>query len=218
MKKFIIIYLLVSLIFIPACSYKEQFEKSDRDLGSRQKNDIRELDKQKAYGFQVKGIDHHQFDHMKLDLKTGYEISRMNGVAQAYVLMTNRNAYVALAIDNTATGTSGKGNVIDTNNVGTSEGVYDAKNGNVIPDPRNLINETNSPYAIADPKNLSSKLKQNVGERVRQMNPKVIEIFISANKDFINTMSRYHQETWRGNSLDPYVADFREMVKAHFVE
>ena len=218
MKRFLFIFILFSLLCCSACSYvyEKEFEKSGSDLGSR--NGMDQITEEKNYTIQSKGLKNlHQFKEMTFSPTTAREISKIKGVYISYVVLTDRDAYVAIVTDNSATGTKGRGN-IKKDNSGTSEGVYDGKYGNYYVDPRNVVTDTNSMYTIPDPKDISNKLKYRIAKKVKALNPNVSEVFISANRDFINHLNVYYLETIRGKKLDPYVDEFKTMVKSHFTE
>lgn len=142
----------------------------------------------------------------------------MDGVSAAYVLLTDQNAYVAIATDDTATGTSARGQVRDQNNTGTMEGIYDPERNTSYAPPNNIVNKTNSDYTIRNPKDLSSKLKQKIAKKVRELHPDIQEVFITANADILNRMNVYAIHAWQGNNLDSYIEEFKNMAKTHFVE
>ncbi|GIQ67856.1 hypothetical protein DUZ99_03045 [Xylanibacillus composti] len=212
------IVLCTAAVLTAGCGhYEQQFRKSDHDMSSRNQNDI--LTKgDRMYGYQMKGVPHHDNRRMMLSLDTGDEIGRMNGVALAYVMLTDRNAYVGVVTDATATGTTGKRNAIDVNNAGESEGVYDIKDGSSHIDPRKVVTDTNSYYTQPLPSDLSSELKQKIAMKVRELNPQVLEVFITSNRDFVNRLNEYAQMKWTGKSSEGDILDFNHMVKKYFPE
>ncbi len=197
--------------------YEQQFRKSDHDLSSRNQNDPYTRG-DRMYGYQMKGVAHHDNKRMMLSLDTGDEIGRINGITLAYVMLTDRNAYVGIVTDGTATGTTGKRDAIDVNNAGESEGVYDIKDGSSTIDPRKVVTDTNSYYTQPLPSDLSSELKQRVAMKVRELNPQVLEVFISSNRDFVNQLNVYAQMKWTGKSTKGHLSDFNRMVKRYFPE
>lgn len=195
--------------------YEQEYRKKDLDMSSRnQKDSLSRGDR--MYGYQMKGVPHHDNRRMMLSLDTGDEIGKIDGVALAYVMLTDRNAYVGIVTDATATGTTGKRNAIDVNNAGESEGVYDVKDGTSFIDPRKVVTDTNSYFTQPLPSDLSSELKQRIALKVRELNPYVLEVFISSNRDFVNRLNEYAQMKWTGKSSEGDILDFNHTVKRFF--
>jgi YhcN/YlaJ family sporulation lipoprotein len=216
MKKLLMIIVLCVIPLNTACTYKEQFEKSESSLGNRDERDLHYGTK--AYGLQANVIDHHQIKEMKLNLSIANEITKMDGIRGSYVMLTDRNAYVAIVTDNAATGTNGVGRAREKPLPTQEEEGHELGNSTPYGTPPYYISDAMRIYTISDPKNISSKLKQNIAERVRVLNPQVQEVFISANAEFNNLLHSYAQQSWLGNSLDPYVEEFEKVVNDHFTE
>ncbi|TXK76395.1 hypothetical protein [Paenibacillus sp. N3.4] len=144
-----------------------------------------------------------------------YQLNALNGVNTAIVMTTDKNAYVALMMDSTATGT--KGTTKETNNQGTAKGFYNDHNPNNDYLPSNDLNNGFNNYETAIHHDmLSHRFKQTIAEKVRLLQPHIMDVYISANRDFLNKMNTYAQETWKGNSLMPLLPDFNQTVERVF--
>ncbi|WP_438448870.1 YhcN/YlaJ family sporulation lipoprotein [Gorillibacterium sp. sgz5001074] len=172
----------------------------------------------RAYGSELNGLLMHRNTKLAYDEKLSAAVSDVPGVAQGYVLVTDSNAYVALMTDHTATGTSGgQASRYETNNTGTQDGFYDNRTGsNTVPDPDWIASGTNSWGTVRDHEDLSHPFKQTVALKVRELKPDVKDVFISANRDFINQVNKLSQEQWMGRSLDPFVQQFNAMCDQVF--
>lgn len=196
-------------LLLPACSnyYKEQFDQSGSNLGQRDEADMRALNETRAYGYTHKG-KHHQNKTMHLSVDTGTKLTEMEGIHMAHVLITDQNAYVALVLDLSATGTLESGTP-HTMFGGDRSGRPFVKNGEVK-------TEIDAPFTTPDEKNISSKLKQKVALKVRELNPHVVEVFISANEEFNTLLGKYHRLQWFGESLDSHVQQFNDSIERFF--
>jgi hypothetical protein len=143
------------------------------------------------------------------------QLHAMNGVNTAIVMTTDQNAYVALMIDSSATGT--KGTTKETNNQGTSKGFYNdnAPWSDYLPS-NDLNNGYNSYETAVHHDMLSHRFKQTIAEKIRLLQPSVMDVYISANRDFLNKMNNYAQESWKGHSLLPLLTDFNQTVARVF--
>jgi hypothetical protein len=143
------------------------------------------------------------------------QLNSLNGVNTAIVFTTDQNAYVALMIDNTATGT--KRMTRETNNQGTMKGFYnDHQPFNDHLPSSDLNNGFNNYETAVHHDLLSHRFKQTIAEKIRSLQPNLMDVYISANRDFLNKMNNYAQESWKGNSLMPLLTDFNQTVERVF--
>ncbi|OPH50678.1 hypothetical protein BC351_35800 [Paenibacillus ferrarius] len=143
------------------------------------------------------------------------QLNAMNGVNTAIVMTTDKNAYVALMIDSSATGT--KGTTKETNNQGTQKGFYNDKQpfNDYLPST-DLNNGYNNYETAVHHDMLSHRFKQAMAEKIRLLQPNIMDVYISANRDFLNQMNSYAQESWKGNSLMPLLTPFNQTVARVF--
>ncbi len=198
---------------ISACNYKEKFESSPSDYGSRTHNS-------KANGFrtfntQLKAADHNNTS-MVFSQATSDVIDDLKGIRSSFVILTEKNAYVAVLLDNTATGTKGKGIKNGTDRTITMPGVDDRSDTTKSLKPGDIAMEKYSFPMIPNPQDLSSELHEMVTREIRQMHPQIANVFVSANQDFINQFSQYAHESWRGTSLQSQVPQLNTLVQSHF--
>lgn len=172
----------------------------------------------RAYGSELNGMLAHRNTKLSYDEKLSAAVSDVPGVAQAFVMVTDSNAYIALMTDHTATGVSGgKASRYETNNTGTQDGFYNNRTGsNTVPDPDWIASGTNSWDTVQEHEDLSHPFKQTVALKVRELHPGVKDVFISANRDFINKVNKLSQEQWMGRPLDPYVGEFNAICEQVF--
>ncbi|UJF34149.1 YhcN/YlaJ family sporulation lipoprotein [Paenibacillus hexagrammi] len=143
------------------------------------------------------------------------QVNSINGVNTAIVMTTDQYAYVALMMDNTATGT--KGTVKETGNQGTTRGIYNLQAPDTDAIDSNSLNTGVNNYETAIHHDLlAHRFKQQIAEKIRTLQPTVLDVYISANRDFLNKMNNYAQESWKGNSLQPFVPEFNHLVEKTF--
>lgn len=147
----------------------------------------------------------------------GYEVAKVEGIDAAWVMIADNNAYVAVVTNNTATGIFSNGSMArDVDNAGESEGVYDVRSGKSSADPNLLVTDTNTYYTTTGHEPLSAKALQKIGSIVREVHPTVLQVYISSNRDFVNGMTQYMQEYWRGHSIEDRINSFNQMVERTF--
>jgi len=204
---------LAAFAWLSGCSYRKHFESGPSDYGSR--NETHEKSGFHTYNTQLKAADH---NNNRLDFiqSTTDAVDDLKGIRSSFVFVTDKNAYVAVVLDNTATGMKGKGTMLFSDRTIASRGVDDHSGVSYELPPGDIVMDKYSFDTIPNPQDLSSELVRELEARVRQYHPQVTNVFVSANKDFINRFSEYAHEAWRGQSLQPYVQDFNGLVKDHF--
>lgn len=202
------------LCLLVSCTQKYNHGPQASNYGTPLSNDSLEIDR--AYQTQqlVRNVTH---DNTKVEYNSylSNEVMALDGVNTAIVMVTNENAYVALLIDNTATGT--RGSPLETNNQGTNVGIYNpsAPLSDYIP-PHALHNGSNNYETSKDHRTLSHRFKQLIAQKIRSLQPDLLDVYISANRDFVNDMNNYAQVNWRGQSLQSHLPEFNQKVTEIF--
>ncbi|MUT65336.1 YhcN/YlaJ family sporulation lipoprotein [Paenibacillus sp. NEAU-GSW1] len=203
---------LLLLALMSSCGYEKRIQKSDYDYGSRTAGDPK-THGVKLYGSTKNKADQHDNTFFEYSNTLSNKVTQLNGVGTAIVMLTDKNAYVGLALDWTAVGTKSSGN---TNEQRNGDAVYNTETGSSHWDNRQLITPFNSYFSVNDHSQLSHELKQTVARRVREFAPNVQEVHISANMDFVNQMNEYAKQAWMNRSLAPWTDDFNNLVKHQF--
>lgn len=214
----IIVSLLLILMFGDACqsSYTRQFTKSDANYGSRIGIERNINDHQKLYGSSAQGGNGHHNQLLRFHNRMSLAVSELPGVYSAVVLTTDQNAYAAVILDSTGTGNLGEGNKKQGHHIGTTRGMYDWPSGREDADPNEIATGKNSYFTAEKPADLSNLFKQRVASTIRRIDPSLKEVYISANRNFINQLSVYREEARRGVDLSNYLSDFNRQVQEHF--
>ncbi|SFT27862.1 hypothetical protein [Paenibacillus sp. BC26] len=207
---------MVTVMALSGCNYERHVQNSTFDYGSKKKGDPKMLGS-RMYGTMSGLPGQHDNDWFEYSSLISNDVSNINGVAGAIVMLTDKNAYVAITTDWTATGTRKTGGPKEQNNGGTTEGVYNVDNGSPYWNNQRVATPYNSALTINDHNEISGELKQTIAIHVRKLAPAVQEVHISANKEFNNHMVQYAQEAWAGHSLTPWLSSFNKLVKHQFV-
>jgi YhcN/YlaJ family sporulation lipoprotein len=169
-----------------------------------------------AYGSHANGSGIHGNTRLVYSQKLSNEVGSLYGVNSAFVFLTDTSAYAAVLIDNTATGTRGGKSTRETNNSGTGLGRYNPHNFGQRAERGKIATGFNNYYTVEDHQNLSHAFKQLIAETIRRSHPPVHNVYISANRDFINRMNLYAIESWKGNPIDGYVGEFNVLANRVF--
>jgi hypothetical protein len=215
-KRAWLVSLSLLLVLLSACNEagKKYGKLPDSySYGSPHENAV---DTERAYQTQqLYGPVTHNNKKLEFSQFLSNQVAALNGVNTAIVMLTDQNAYVAIQIDNTAVGT--KGGERETNLTGTNRGLYNPHAPHTDGmDPSMLNNGVNNYETAKNHNQLSHRFKQHIAERIRFLEPRLMDVYISANRDFINDMYGYARESWSGNSLLPYLTRFNQSVTKVF--
>ncbi|MFB9325666.1 hypothetical protein ACFFSY_06985 [Paenibacillus aurantiacus] len=202
---------------VSGCGYKRYVQNSTYDYGTKQRNDPKMLGS-RMYG--TASVNPHQHDNNWVEYSSilSADVSNINGVAGAFVFLTDKNAYVGMTLDWTAAGTKKTGGAgsREQDNTGSNEGVYNVDNGSPYWNNQRVAGPYNSYFTVNDHNQISSELKQTIAVHIRRIAPTVQEVHISANQEFVNHLVQYAQEAWAGRPLAPWHDSFNQLVKHQF--
>ncbi len=220
MKKTHTFIIVLFISFIAAACTNDQhyqnFEKSDYNLSTREDR-TDNLEQSPSYYTLNAAPEAHQNEWFELSQRTANELMKIHGLNLTFVAITDSNAYVAVSMDNTAFGSAGNGNNSSPKN---PDMLGSQKNG-LKPnqwqqDPGYPFNELYGHYLSPEHTNISSKLLERIGKKVRELNPQVERVFITSDRDFFNQMHRYYQTAAQGKPIEPYIQEFNDAVTRLF--
>jgi hypothetical protein len=215
---FIFIIILLSGIGLCGCQpeHTRDFHASKNDYGSRTDSKSELLEEDRLYGPTILGGNNHQNQKLQYSQELSTALSDMPGIFSGIVMQTDKNAYAALIYDNSATGSKGIGSHDESDHRGTTRGMYDVLTGDQTIDPNQIATGINSYYTEKKPENLSDVMKQQIALTLRKKNPQLLEVYITANREFVNQMNVYYTESAHGVDLNNYLGDFNKLVTQHF--
>jgi hypothetical protein len=211
-----------SILLLSAC-FPTYDGKSATNYGSRKDNTP--ADTSRAYQTQQQYTPvSHSYSKLSMNQQLSDQVQALNGVNSSIVMIADNVAFVALMIDNTATGTHGHapdsgygGESGETNNAGYVKGLYNPYTPHSDNfDSTKLNTGVNNYETVMNHEYLTHGFKQKIAETIRLNDPSVHDVYISANRDFLNQLNKYAQESWKGNSLQPFVPEFNSSVTRLF--
>ncbi|TVY01307.1 hypothetical protein [Cohnella terricola] len=213
----IAIGLVLILGLISGCNYKSHFQKSNQDYASRAANDPKMM-QVRSYGSYSADPKRHENRYFEYSSALSNQVAALPGINTALVFLTDKNAYVGILTDWSATGTEAIGGVRshEQDNSGTTEGVYNVGTGSPKWDNRQVATPYNSFFTHKDVSSLSSELRQVIGTTVRKQAPRVQEVHVSANREFVNQSLEFAKEAWLKKPLSPLTNDFNTLVQYTF--
>ncbi|MFB9277441.1 hypothetical protein [Cohnella cellulosilytica] len=213
----LLIGIALTLGLLSACNYKSYFQKSTQDYGSRTVNDPK-MSQTRSYGAYTADPKQHENRYFEYSSALSNKVAALPGINTALVFLTDKNAYVAIMTDWSATGTKATGGPRsrEQDNTGTTEGVYNVNNGSPKWDNRQVATPYNSYFTHKDPSDLSSELRQVIGTKVREHFSRAQEVHISANREFVNQSLEFAKEAWLKKPLAPLTKDFNTLVQYTF--
>jgi len=174
----------------------------------------------------------HSNTRLELSEEIADQIAAMDEVDEAYVLLTNRNCYVAVDLNDRANvrgnnnrGTNGHGgmtrdltrNTGDANgfNRGNRLGVTDNRFGGDRVD--NGVTGSEVEFGTyGNGQEVSSQLKQKIASKVKSINSKIENVYVSADPDFVDRMNGYIQNLQQGRPVRGFIDEFNTMVERIF--
>ncbi|MFD2117960.1 YhcN/YlaJ family sporulation lipoprotein [Paenibacillus yanchengensis] len=135
-------------------------------------------------------IGNHKNYRMEMSKEIADKIVKDAKVNSAYVMLTDNNAYVAV--------------MMDENNNNTAMN----KNDN------NAAMNKNNNNAAKD--SISDEVKQKVTKVVKKEQPKIENVYVSTNPDFVGRMQGYMNDVAAGNPITGFISEFNEMVDRVF--
>ncbi|WP_372662601.1 hypothetical protein [Cohnella sp.] len=205
------------LVLLTACNYTSYYQKSGHDYASRASNDPK-MTRVRSYGSLSANPMQHENRYFEYSSALSNKVAALPGINTALVFLTDKNAYVAILTDWTATGTKARGGskTKEQDNTGTTEGVYNVSNGSSKWDNRQAATPYNSYFTSKDYSDLSTELRQVIGDTLRHSLPYVQEVHISANREFVNQSLEFAKAAWAKKPLIPLTPDFNELVQYIF--
>jgi hypothetical protein len=164
----------------------------------------------RAYGsHESSGIVIHNNRNLRYSRELSNRVGGIEGVRAAIVMLTDYNAYAAVLIDNSVHGTLRGGSIKETNNAGTTIGTYDTETLNQAVENWRIATGINNYTTVESHEHLNPAFKQRIAIAIRQADPTINNVFISANRDFINQLNAYAIESdWGSKPLEYRINEF----------
>jgi len=155
----------------------------------------------------------HNNQNMRVDRKIARMIEQINGISRANVLVGDTNAYVAVELDanqKQARNDNDRMNRTDRN-------IGQNNRGNM--NPTGMMGTMSARDGVVDSEmnGISSKMRQQIEQKVRQQAPKVKSVFISSERDFVDQMTMYGKQFDAGRPVRNLMRQFNNFVGGIFI-
>lgn len=170
----------------------------------------------------------HNNTRMAISDQIADSVTEMPEVESSYVLLTDHNAYVAVALDNgRGYGATDFGrSVTDFNDraAGTRGDVYAndlnarSKGAAGTTDRTGTADSVGrrGPALGGGTDGVTDELKSRIAERVKQINPNIQHVYVSASPDFVSRMQSYANRARNGQPLRGLIIEFNTVVERLF--
>jgi YhcN/YlaJ family sporulation lipoprotein len=197
---------ITSIVGLSGCF--SWYDDSGNNYGSRSEASPADQNTSRAYQTEQQYSNvSHKHSTLSMNQFLSDQLAAMDGVNSSTVILADNTAYVAILIDKTATGT--RSGPLETNNAGTVRGLYNPHDRfNDTMDPNKLTHGSNSYDTVQYHDQITHRFKQKIAEKIRSLQPNVSDVYISANRDYINELNLIAQEAWKGNDLSPFLQEF----------
>lgn len=153
----------------------------------------------------------HNNTRMDIDEQIAQAVADLGEVDTATVLVTDKNAYVAVMLDNGNGNGMGNGNGIGSDMRSMNINTRSAKNNGKVNTRQDLLNEGDN---MTD--DLTPDLKRRIADTVKKQAPHIRNVYVSANPDFVGTMRGYGDQVSNGRPLRGALIEFNRMVERVF--
>lgn len=164
----------------------------------------------------------HNNTRMEISENIARAIADMPEVESANVLLTDKNAYVAVVLDNgRGYGTTGAGSVVGDHRdkaAGSQNRVYRDNAANRTNDREGTTDRMGrrGPAAGADEAGVTDEIKEKIANKVKSMKSDVRNVYVSANPDFVQRLRSYADRAENGQPLRGLIIEFNTMVERLF--
>lgn len=150
---------------------------------------------------------------MELSKKIADHITAMNEVKSSYVMLTNQNAYVAVVLHSTAPSATPKAAPGQTKPSATPKAAPGQTKPSATP---NAAPGRTKPAPSMTSADVPAAIKSKIAQKVKSVDPRVKNVYVTANPDFVGRMTSYAAEVNRGRPISGFATEFYSMVQRLF--
>lgn len=172
---------------------------TDKRFANDQMNDMNRVDGRRLNSNNIVG--NHANYKIEMSDKIANKLVGMNAVKSAYVMLGNNNAYVAVSFADHYNHANPKA-LSRTNSSYMNKGNTDMH--------RKMSTLSTGEDSLTD------EVKASIAKEVKRMYPKVDNVYVSANPDFVSRMNGYMNDVRLGHPIQGFVAEFNGMVERIF--
>ncbi len=147
-------------------------------------------------------VGNHKVYRIEMSMDAANEVKKLNGINEAYVMLADRNAYVAVSF--------GEAEVNEKANKAESRTNISQLHAADIEKHRKMyMKET-------DEGKLTEAIKEQIVAAVKKSQLSVEKVYVSAKPEFAGRMKSYMTDVMLGHSIQSYVAEFNGLVDRIF--
>ncbi len=162
----------------------------------------------------------HNNTRMEMSQDIADRIAAMGDVDSAYVLLTDKNAYVGVVLNNNnrnALGTRGNMNMTTPNgNLGTNGNMNRGTTNRPYTGFGAALNERETGMNGTAANDIPESVKTRISGVVKSMHPGVRNVFISADPGFVDRLNGYSVQFRNGKPIRGMILEFNNMVQRMF--
>ncbi len=221
-----ITFIVGLMIALTGCMANNTQQGADTDNGGNEGNGTYGMRQQGAAinrgGVSSQGWDNsrnnnfaptHNNTRMEVSNQIADNITAMDEVDSATVLLTDRNAYVAVMLDNgKGYGASSMGrNVGKKNSINSGANRRSNAMGN-----NGTTDQMGRQGAGQGEEGITEELKSDIAQKVKSVQPNVENVYVSANPDFVGRMRGYGERFQNGQPIQGMIIEFNTLVQRLF--
>jgi Sporulation lipoprotein YhcN/YlaJ (Spore_YhcN_YlaJ). len=163
-------------------------------------------------------VGQHRNYRLEMDRGLAERINRIQGIDTSYVMLTDRNAYVAVTLENGAAAQSqnqgASGNRIKSG--------LDMRIGNRLNFGAGYGADNRTGYMggatkeAAQDAGLTAELKRKIAREIRRTAPHIQTAYISSNPEFVRRMKQFMEDINAGRPIQGRLPQFNAMVERLF--
>ena len=162
----------------------------------------------------LRAPNEHFMTNLTFNQRLSNVVSNIDAVNTAWVMVANKRAYVAILLDGTATGgrsgdiTHMRGTLPPAGK--TDRVIQDYTEKDLVMPSGVVASPMNTKRALGD---VALELKTKIAKEIGKEDRSIQEVYVSANRNFINEMNRLAMMAWKGQSLKGQVNAFEKLVQ-----
>ena len=146
-------------------------------------------------------IGSHKNYWIQMNEEIANNITQINEVRSSYVVVTEKNAYVAVSLNENEP--KGNAKMMSRTELGRTGKAGIEESGRM----RGLSTGSEK---------LTEELKNNIASVVKEHRPMTEHVYVSADPEFVGRMNAYMNEAVQGRPVQAYIAEFNGMVERLF--
>lgn len=189
--------LLISLALMGCNTNKEETNNGDKN--GTGDNAVEENNGDVA----DEGTDTNTDGNLEIAEEAANQVAELDEVESATVIVTDRNAYAAVVLNNNTAGDNAEDEANANGDAGTDTGTDTGTNAD-------------AGSGAEEDENLTAELEEKIAEKVREADENIENVYVSLNPDFVERMTGYGEQINAGEPVEGLFEEFTESVRRVF--